>query len=338
MKRFSPILKNLFFIAFIIPILTSCESRKAIVNQLEEREANEILVFLEGRGINAVKVPSAEAGGVGGQRIPLWDVTVPTQDSSEAMALLNRAGLPRRRGMSLLGIFSDTGLVPSELAERIRHQAGLAEQIASIIRKMDGVLDAEVQLSFPEDDPLNPGRVRGDITASVFVKHSGVLDDPNVQMESKIKRLVTGSVTGLSFDNVTVIGDRARFSEFQPQFQAFDADRRLVNVWDIVIASESITRFRVIFFTLLITILLLIFSFIWMIWKVFPLLDERGGFRSLFQLQPLIPVEGKKGKKGKKEKEENEDEEEDEEDESEEEEEGEENESEDESEDEDGVT
>ncbi|MEX1013021.1 MAG: type III secretion inner membrane ring lipoprotein SctJ [Waddliaceae bacterium] len=303
MKRLAPILKNVFFIVFLIPILTSCESRKAIVNQLDEKEANEILVFLGARGINAVKEPSTEGGAGGAQRIPLWNVTVPIEQSTEAMSLLNRAGLPRRRGTNLLGIFSDTGLVPSELAERIRYQAGLAEQIASVIRMMDGVLDAEVQISFPEDDPLNPGRTRGNITASVYVKHSGVLDDPNVQMESKIKRLVTGSITGLDFDHVTVIGDRARFSELQPQFQGPEAGRNLVNIWDIIIANESVTRFRVVFFTLLITVLLLLFSFIWMIWKIFPLLEEKGGFSALFQLQPLIPKEEKEIKDKKKEEE-----------------------------------
>jgi len=201
----------LFFV--LILTLASCERRQTIVNALEEKEANEILVFLSSRDIYATKVQSVGTGGAGGQKIILWDVTVPRNQVTEAMALLNQSGLPRRRGQNLLKIFGEAGLVPSELSEKIRYQAGLAAQIGSTIRKIDGILDAEVQISFPEEDPLNPGKKKGDITASVYVKHSGVLDDPNTHLMTKIKRLVTASVTGLRYDNVTVISDRARYRD-----------------------------------------------------------------------------------------------------------------------------
>jgi len=269
--------------------LTGCGSKRTIVNALDEREANEILVFLAGKGIDASKTVNLEAaGGGGGSKVVLWDIQVDTDRATEAMALLNQAGLPRRRTQSLLNIFAGGGLVPSELQEKIRYQAGLAEQIASTIRKIDGILDAEVQISFPEEDPLNPGKKKGSITASVYVKHNGVLDDPNSLLIPKIKRLVAASVTGLDYDNVTVIADKARYSTTTPNFNTFgEEEKPLVNIWSITLAKESILRFRILFFSFVIAILFLVLCLFWISWKAGPLLKKHGGFKQLFHIHPI---------------------------------------------------
>lgn len=53
----------LLVFAMALPFFTSCESRKTIVNGLDEREANEILVFLSSKNIDAVKVVTPSGGG-----------------------------------------------------------------------------------------------------------------------------------------------------------------------------------------------------------------------------------------------------------------------------------
>jgi type III secretion protein J len=282
-----PLWMMLLLSAFLM-VFTACGSKKTIVNGLDEREANEILVFLSGKGIEATKTQSAEAGG-GTSKVILWDIQVNSDESTEAMAMLNQAGLPRRRSQNLLNIFAGGSLVPSELQEKIRYQAGLAEQIASTIRKIDGILDAEVQISFPEEDPLHPGQTKGKITASVYVKHNGVLDDPNSQLVSKIKRLVAASITGLDYNNVTVIGDRARANA--PGTEAMttgaEEEKPLVNVWSMILAKESLTRFRIVFFSFILVILLLVLALVWLIWKINPLLKNHGGLKELFHVHPI---------------------------------------------------
>jgi type III secretion protein J len=269
----------------LVPLLTGCESRKTIVNGLDEKEANEISVYLASRGFEVQKIKS-EAGGTA-QGPQLFDITVKEADAVQAMYLLNQAGLPRRRGQNLLGIFQNTGLVPTEMTEKIRYQAGLAEQIASTIRKMDGVLDAEVQISFPEEDPLNPGKTKGDITASVYVKHNGALDDPNAHAATKIKRLVASSITGLKYDNVTLILDKARSEAPSGGLSAPEEQKQYVVVWTMVLGKESLTRFRVVFFTLCLLLLLLILALVWIIWKIYPLLQAHGGLKELLHLKPI---------------------------------------------------
>ena len=308
-KHFQQLFSQLLFIVISLTLLTGCESRRTIVNGLDEKEANEIVVFLSNKGIDTIKVKSTEGSGGGGAKTSLWDISVAEEQATEAMSILNQSGLPRRRGQNLLGIFSNSGLVPSEMQEKIRYQAGLAEQIASTIRKFDGVLDAEVQVSFPEEDPLNPGKAKGDITASVYVKHSGILDDPNTHAVTKIKRLVTGAITGLKYDNVTVISDRARFADFPIGLQgARDDEKEYVSVWTIIVAKESLNRFRLVFFSFTLLMLFLLLAFVWIGWKVSPLIKQHGGFSSLFSLSPMTSKKKKK-KKEKKEGEEEDEEE-----------------------------
>lgn len=268
-------------------LLTSCEGRRTIVNGLDEREANEIMTFLSGRGVEAYKVRK-EASGGGGNKAPEFDIQVPDGQASQATALLNQQGLPRKRSQNLLGIFSTGSLVPSEMQEKIRYQAGIADQIAGTIRKFDGILDADVTVSFPQEDPLNPGQMKGKITASVYVKHNGVLDDPNSQLLSRIKRLVAAAVTGLDYDNVTVIPERSRVYDTQPGLSGASAeDKQYVSIWTLVIAKESVTRFQVIFFSLSIILLILALALIWMIWKFLPLIKEQGGLKALFSIKHL---------------------------------------------------
>ncbi len=294
--NYSSLFRSIFlllFFSFCIPLLTSCQSTKTIVNGLEEKEANEILVFLQGKGIDAEKVHEPTAGG-GGAKIPLYDIEVPEERATEAMAMLNEAGLPRRKIQNLLGIFSGSGLVPSDLEQKIRYEAGLAEQIASTIRKIDGVLDADVQLSFPREDPLNPGQYKGKITASVFVKHNGILDDPNSHLITKIKRFVAASVTGLNYDDVTVIPVRAQMNESMSELMGSggEEEKHYVNVWSLIIAEDSLLKFRIIFFSFVTIIFLLLLVLVWVCWKIFPLLNQHGGFKELFHLHP-IKVESK---------------------------------------------
>lgn len=288
---FRRLIGSFFFLLFCLPLLTSCSSEKTIVNGLDEREANEILVFLSTKGVHATKVPSLEgAGAGGGSKISLWDISVPSTEAIDAMAILNQAGLPRRRGQNLLQIFTATGLVPSEMEQTIRYQAGLAEQIANTIRKIDGVIDAEVQISFPKENPLNPEENKGQkITAAVYVKHTGVLDDPNSNLISKIKRLVAASVPNLDYNNVTVIGDRARFGEgpMGGLQSATEEQKQFVSIWSIVVAKESVTAFRVIFFSMIIVILILLLLVIWTGWKLYPVLHSHGGIKELFHLHPI---------------------------------------------------
>lgn len=287
------VLWSLFFASCLL--LTACDSQKTIVHELDEKEANEIVDLLSRENIDAVKVKSLEGGA--GQKLTLWNVNVPADKSKEALSILNQNGFPRRRGQTLLGIFKETGLVPSEMTEKVRFQSGLAENLASTIRKIDGVLDAEVQLSFPEEDPLNPAsHLKKKVTASVYIKHSALLDDPNVHLDTKIKRYVASSVANLDYDDVTVIMDRARFGDVQLSAGSSpEAEKRYTSIWTVIVAEESASRFRLIFFSFSMLFLLFLLSMGWLFWKFYPVIKAGGGFKELWTMAPFEPGKPKEG-------------------------------------------
>ncbi|MBI2809663.1 MAG: hypothetical protein HYX67_02370 [Candidatus Melainabacteria bacterium] len=62
-----------------------------IVNDVGEREANEIIVFLASKGIRAEKTVSASAAPGGAEGATKWSISVESGKSTEAMAVLNQS-------------------------------------------------------------------------------------------------------------------------------------------------------------------------------------------------------------------------------------------------------
>ncbi|MGM0439798.1 MAG: type III secretion system inner membrane ring lipoprotein SctJ [Chlamydiota bacterium] len=288
-KALNPCIKAMLFMILAVS-LTACQKQETIINSVPEREANEIIVYLAGKDIEANKVRADEgATGGGTQTEVLWDIKVPPNQSTAAMAMLNLAGLPRKKSPSMLEIFKKGGLVSSESEEKIRYQAGLAEQIANTIRKIDGVIDADIQLSFPTKNSFEQSD-DSKVSASVYVKHTGVIDDPNAHLVTKIKRLVASGINDLEFENVTVISDKARFTDYNMADYEGDSigeERDYVKIWSVVISKDSASHFRTIFFSLWAIILLLILLLAGCLWKFYHIIQQVGGWKSLISLQPL---------------------------------------------------
>lgn len=268
---------------FISLMMSSCENDQSVVNNVDEREANEIVVYLASKGIHAIKV-EAPAAEIGGTASTFYNIHVPENRLTESMAYLNQVGLPRQKGTSILQLFAKSGLVSSDKEEEIRYNAGLEEQLKNTIRKMDGVLDAEVNISFPmNEENVGIQEKKPRITAAVFVKHQGLLDDPNNHFETKIKRLLSGSIPNLSYEDVSVIVDKARFADI-----TLDANAELishkrrqadtVSIWSIQMSKHSLARFRIIFFTFICIILAFGALLGLLIFKFYPQLKKMGLF------------------------------------------------------------
>ena len=262
-------------------ILTSCENNQSIVNNLEEREANEIIVYLASKGVAAQKIQAVVSETAGNAAAAMYNINVAADRAVDAMSMLTRVGLPRQQGTTLLTLFKKSGLVSTDREETIRYQAGQAEELKNIIRKIDGVLDADVQISFPPADALAmPGAPTPKTTASVYVKHQGVMEDPNSHMETKIKRLVSRSINGLAFENVSVISDRSRIADIQLTAEGEpigpkNMHESYVNIWSIVMTKSSLGKFRLVFFSLILLNLLFAGLLGWMVYRFYPHLIKK---------------------------------------------------------------
>ena len=65
-------MKKLLFVFFISIFLAGCDSNQSIVNKVDERQANEIVVFLSSKGIAAQKIQSVGGEGPGGHGALYW--------------------------------------------------------------------------------------------------------------------------------------------------------------------------------------------------------------------------------------------------------------------------
>ncbi len=283
MKHYlSTFLRKIFLTVFCLTFLASCENMQKIITGVNEREANMIIVLLESKGIKANKSPSATPTGAGAEQSAMhkFDIMVDQAQAIDAMAYLNKNGLPKQKGTNLLQLFQATGLMTSDKEETIRYQAGLAEQLNNMIMMIDGVIESNVQLSFPPQEAF-PGEEtqRDKITSAIYVKHQGVLDDPNNHLEDKIKRLVSGSITGLDINDVTVVSDRSRFTDiitYDDAEKITATPKEYVSIWNIVMNKESAGRFRFLFFLLIFFALAFALVLGWVIWKFYPVLKQKG--------------------------------------------------------------
>lgn len=283
--------RNAFLAVFMLLAFTSCENNSSIISNIEEREANIIVVMLESRGISATKTMQATTG-AGNEGAPKYTITVPQSQTVDAIAFLNQNGFPRQTGTTLLKLFEKQGLMTTEKEETIRYQAGLSQQISNTIQMIDGVIEASVQLSFPKEATIPGQQVEKQrITAAVYVKHQGILEDPNAHLEDKIKRLVSGSVTGLDMNDVTVVSDRSRYTDYtiSEVNEAMGAGQNeFVSIWNIVLSKNSAGAFRFLFFLLTFFLIVFAVGFAWLIWKVYPVVRKgKGGFKKLISPSPL---------------------------------------------------
>lgn len=268
-----------FLTILTLLFLSGCSENQSIVNNVSERDANEIIVFLASRGITAQKMQAEAPAGAGAQTAVMWNIVVPSNNTVQAMALLNQAGLPRKQGTTLLTLFPGGGLMTTDRSENIRYQAGVEEQLKNIINKIDGVLDADVQISFPTGEVI-PGATPQKAKAAVYVKHQGVFDDPNNHLETKIKRLLAGAVENLDFEDVSVISDRSKIAaiDLKPETSEISGkakSKEYVSIWSIIMTKNSAGKFRTIFFTLIGLVLAFGGVIGWLIYKYYPLMQNK---------------------------------------------------------------
>lgn len=176
----------------VLVALTGC-SQQELYGQLSERQANEMVALLRNQGIDADKQRTKEGGH--------FALMVPSSGFAQSVELLHAAGYPRDEHDTLGGVFKKDGFVTTQLEERARFMHALAQELASTIQSIDGVVLARVHLAVPEKRRFTEKPETS--AASVFIKHRPGLDlSPQL---GSIKALVVNAIEGLPYESVTVV-------------------------------------------------------------------------------------------------------------------------------------
>jgi type III secretion protein J len=185
--------------AALVATVISCACSVPVATQLEESDANRVLVALAGKGVAAEKEPDAEREGA-------WRVNVPREDAAAAVAVLAHESLPRKASPGLLDAMGSDSIVPSRVSEHARLIAGTAGELERSLLALDGVIAARVHVALPQRDGLVAAETAPPVTASVLLRHRGAM--PPLSL-ADVQRLVAGAVPGLQPELVSVVTTRA---------------------------------------------------------------------------------------------------------------------------------
>lgn len=223
-------------LALLLVVVAGC--RENVYHGLTERQANELVVALEKSGISADKErdPSGEDA---------WVVTVPRGEKVRAWKVLEERGLPEPAVEGFGEYYPTGGLIPTSSEERILFQYATAQELRKTILKIDGVVDAQVNLVLPEKPRVRLSNTEVEPPrASVLVKYransgeSGSGEGAAPVTRAEIESLVAGGVEGLEPDRVRVMlsGASAATTDLkEPEF---------VSVGPVAVAPRSKTMLQ----------------------------------------------------------------------------------------------
>lgn len=179
----------------VLLLLTAC-GQQQLYTGLSEGEANELISALQTADIGVDKVDQGKG---------LWAVEVAEGDFPRAVAVLKAQGLPRPKYDNLGTVFKKSGFGDNTTEAQARYVHARQQELMQALRKIDGVVDTNVELSIPAKDRFAEQQTQP--SASVLVKYR---PDTNLQSRAAdIKALVANAVEGLPYDRVNVVMFRA---------------------------------------------------------------------------------------------------------------------------------
>jgi type III secretion protein J len=172
-------------------LLAACTT--TLERDLDEAQADEVVVALGEHGIGATKEP--ERGGAG------FSIVVAEGDVASALAVLQSEGLPRTDAPGIAEAYAEPSLIPTAGEERARLAQALGADLARSIEALAGVHRARVHVGLPDPSALPLDARPEHAVASVLVQRA-----PGADLdEAAIRSLVAGAVPGLAPEHVTIV-------------------------------------------------------------------------------------------------------------------------------------
>ncbi len=175
-------------IALVFSFILNNKDYVVIFDQLSVTESTEILAVLQEMEVDVKMEGDA--------------ILVPKSQESGVRMALATEGYPKS-GLSYYLIEQGSGMLSTDYEKKQYVNMQLQERIAASIKTLDGVKDAIVTITVPDENVFYLNEDKEEASASVIIHmNSGsTLSDSQV---SGIQNLVAKSVTGLSKDNIAI--------------------------------------------------------------------------------------------------------------------------------------
>lgn len=226
-------------------IFSAC-AKMPIYHDLTEGEANEILVALQDRGINAQKLKEVKSQQV------TWSIQVANKDASAAQKILVENNLPHKKELGFSGICKEKGLIPTPDEERCRKVLALKGEIINSLEKIPGVIEADVVLNIPEiSEFASETQPSKRPTASAVLKVKKTPEGLEIT-EPKAQRFISNAIENLDPRDVSVVITYIQSPQNSSQ-QA--ASAKLVSIAGLMMDANSKDTFKIYALSMLILLL-----------------------------------------------------------------------------------
>ena len=181
--------------------ITGCAGEFALVHQLTETEANEIMVILVSKGIEASKIEEPN-------RVITYKIIVSESDQEEALQVLVANKLPKAKSVGLKEVYpaGSGGMIPSQSEEKARFLMAIQGEIEIKLKTFPNVVRAHVSIVAPEKDIVRDvDTAAPQPSASVAVIFNPNKSGDSGLTEEDIKNLVSASIEGLTPERVRVV-------------------------------------------------------------------------------------------------------------------------------------
>ncbi|HEY4716044.1 MAG TPA: hypothetical protein VII00_02965 [bacterium] len=179
----------------VILFATGCRSE--LFTDLDEREANRIIVALNRGSINARKEKVDSDSGT------RWRIIVKNKNFQKALEITEKNNLPSIKANGVMEIFGKSGFLPTHTAEKALEAYSLNAELARTIEEIQGVVKARVHVVMRKNGVFE--KELAPSTASVLINYISEGDGELAFGIDDIKKIVSGGVEGLTEDNVKVV-------------------------------------------------------------------------------------------------------------------------------------
>ncbi|EPC0820124.1 type III secretion system inner membrane ring lipoprotein SctJ [Escherichia albertii] len=182
--------RSSLFLCFMVCLLCGCNEK--LVDQLSERQANEVITLLEANNIDARKSDSGKGK---------YAVEVAEDNITSAISLLTAYNLPSADEIEISQQFPADAMVSTPLGEKARLISAIEQRLGQTLQGLENITSARVHLSYPG---ISPGTSEdSSMVASVLITYRGTIDEE--EYTDKIRRFVKNSLQDMRFEDISVV-------------------------------------------------------------------------------------------------------------------------------------
>lgn len=191
--------KSISILLLLVVFFVGCK-KTALYHNLNEDDANEIVVVLGEAGINVEKEQQVVQNEIS------YNVAVDPKDIAKARKILVDRNLPRKSQGGLSGVYQDKGLIPTPDEQKARFLLAMKGEIINSLKRIPEVVDADVVINIPTPEEFATEGEKKRPTASVVIKVRSMGEGVVTQLnEAKIQQFVANSIENLNPRDVSVI-------------------------------------------------------------------------------------------------------------------------------------